>query len=361
MGAGLRAGRWDQDQFRELKHEHTRPAWSQEQERFARGAIEHIDHLQMAESPLWSRQRQRAVASMDDGAPAGPVRTCKHRRREFKVKLRAADGDRASCISSCKRDNSSGIGPAFGPRCQFCLPSKHLLALGSQGNPIRTGLERLLPGRDLSLPRFKSCAIVGRGRYLGSSGCGSEIEAHDAIFRTSCNPAVGDAPEDVGNRTDFDIWNVHAQRSFRNGYFYCRETDPQVRQPHAKGHWPLAARERPRVVLARNGDIENYIRMITTPRSKTLSSMLPILPLRLESNGKPIFNALGLSENLVPTTGWVSVMIAIRLCQEVTLYGYSTPPEAGGMAEWKGHSIAEEHKIWELLNGQELEVIAPRR
>ena len=128
----------------------------------------------------------------------------------------------------------------------------------------------------------------------------------------------------------------------------------------ANGPWPLAAHERPRVVLLNSGDIQDYVEMITTPRSKSLASVLPILPVRPVSRGKPIFVGLGMSKHVFPTTGWAAVMIAIRFCQEVALYGYSTSEEAGGVTAWGGHGISKEHKIWELLDGHEVEVIAPR-
>ena len=148
-----------------------------------------------------------------------------------------------SCTSSCKRpDSSSSAGVTAGLRCQFCL-QKHLLTLASnaqasaysgntkQASTVdKAGPKGMLPGRDLSLPRFQSCAVVGYGRHLDSSGCGREIEAHEAIFRTSCHPAKGDAPEDVGNRTDFDIWNGFARKAFLRGDPDCIETlqDPKV-------------------------------------------------------------------------------------------------------------------------------------
>ena len=130
------------------------------------------------------------------------------------------------------------------------------------------------------------------------------------------------------------------------------------------GARPLEARGRPRVVLLKEGDIQDYAQVLSSPRSKSLASVLPILQLRRESGeevlGKSIFVGLGLPKDRVPSTGWTAVIAAIHLCQEVALYGFSTPPEAGGVIAWGGHNIAEEHRVWELLDGQEVEGVAPR-
>ncbi|XP_071961200.1 CMP-N-acetylneuraminate-poly-alpha-2,8-sialyltransferase-like [Antedon mediterranea] len=64
------------------------------------------------------------------------------------------------------------------------------------------------------LSRHRTCAVVGNGGILRSSGCGSEIDAHDFVMRSNMAP-IKDFANDVGNKTNIMSVNNAARRKFR--------------------------------------------------------------------------------------------------------------------------------------------------
>ncbi|XP_071959774.1 CMP-N-acetylneuraminate-poly-alpha-2,8-sialyltransferase-like [Antedon mediterranea] len=60
----------------------------------------------------------------------------------------------------------------------------------------------------------RTCAVVGSGGILRSSGCGSEIDAHDFVMRSNMAP-IKEFVNDVGNKTNVMSVNNAARREFR--------------------------------------------------------------------------------------------------------------------------------------------------
>jgi hypothetical protein len=150
---------------------------------------------------------------------------------------------------------------------------------------------------------YGSCAVVGSSGGLIGSALGREIDAHNAVFRIN-HASVFRFERDVGSRVTFRVmthyqWRI-AMRGMRPSLLrkgvlpilYCHNPwfgkcfqDALVVQ-----RWMLGRRP-----------------MITNPR-------LAGTVMRLAESAK---------RRKVPTTGMVSVALALNMCDNVTVYGFS--------------------------------------
>ncbi|CAK0894892.1 unnamed protein product [Prorocentrum cordatum] len=60
------------------------------------------------------------------------------------------------------------------------------------------------PSRAPPEPAFGACALVSSSGALLGSGCGGEIDGHEAVWRMN-SPVVAGFQQDVGARTDFNV------------------------------------------------------------------------------------------------------------------------------------------------------------
>ena len=260
--------------------------------------------------------------------------------------------------------------PCFGRR--LVTTAEDVVAqLRIDANQVATEPPTLLPRADWPFKPFASCAVVGYGHSLAGRGCGEEIDAHQAVFRTNCLPAFGDSPADVGSRRDFEIWNVGTFTSLLANEVACSlgvekhqtQSGGSDRNIRTVGIRPFAV-HKARVAFLADANATEYVRLLRSSRGRRLSSRIPMLQLHhtdasywKADMARDWFGQLGVPG--APTSGWTAIMLAFGLCKEVALYGYNRPPSAGGVWAWEGHDMEAEHAVWSALDGSTVEVHVP--
>jgi len=219
----------------------------------------------------------------------------------------------------------------------------------------------LLPRTDWPFEPFDSCAVVGYGHSLAGHGCGEEIDAHQAVFRTNCLPAFGDSPKDVGSRRDVELWNIGTFNSLLANKVWCSLGVDKHQTPSGgldRNHRTVGIRpfavHRARVAFLADANATEYLRLLRSSRARRLSSQIPMLQLHHTNASdwkadvaKAWFGQLGVPG--APSSGWAAIMLALGLCKEVALYGYNQPPSAGGVWAYEGHAMEAEHAVWRAL------------
>ncbi|KAK3278155.1 hypothetical protein CYMTET_13889, partial [Cymbomonas tetramitiformis] len=169
----------------------------------------------------------------------------------------------------------------------------------------------MLPEADFLGPSFATnaralpkCAVVSSSSGLLGKGYGSSIDRHEVVFRMNNAPTKG-FEADVGNKT-----HVRYTDSYYEGF---------TERPHETsiaGRWCSK----------------------TPCRAKDLNRLLKkkthaLNPLFLDHITTSHFSKNGItSSSLSP--GFVTVMLALHVCHEVTLYGFDVKFKSGTIHSW---------------------------
>eukprot|EP00873_Tetraselmis_striata_P035514 jgi/Tetstr1/455778/TSEL_042575.t1 len=183
---------------------------------------------------------------------------------------------------------------------------------------------------DTSRYRYESCAVVGNSGILSGSGFGKAVDAHDAVLRVNQAPTRG-YEADVGRGTTLRVLNsvwgqgylggAHEKRLVaqleRNVALVATRISPaNLAQLAAK----LAEqRGDVSVLLLANGLVSDARRALDKFRLQTAR----IGVLQAMAAGREGAGGAGYKGGLAPSTGLLAVMLALRACSSVTVYGFS--------------------------------------
>uniref|UniRef100_A0A061R566 beta-galactoside alpha-(2,6)-sialyltransferase n=1 Tax=Tetraselmis sp. GSL018 TaxID=582737 RepID=A0A061R566_9CHLO len=173
---------------------------------------------------------------------------------------------------------------------------------GSKGN-FRIWLSRKnFPPADLpDLFNFTTCAVVGSGLKLLKQRRGREIDAHGTIFRSNQAPTKG-FEQFVGSRTDIRVTNA------ANAFFSEDGNRTSCIVP---------------LIPRKNGD--DVVRLVhkEIPGPESACRMLPMSPQFEAYRWTTFSNRTGRFMKAKWSSGFSAIAIAVQLCQQVDIYGYS--------------------------------------
>ncbi|XP_070561470.1 beta-galactoside alpha-2,6-sialyltransferase 2-like isoform X2 [Ptychodera flava] len=207
--------------------------------------------------------------------------------------------------------------------CRFKAGHK-LHILDKDTSPYKEmGLARYFPD-DNGLVKFeetfKSCAVVGSSSYMNDSSLGSEIDSHEAVLRFNMAPTEGFA-KDVGTKTTIRLINGQVLEE-RNANKFANLVNNETLFLWKAGpyngnlvRWYADKKVRSffvDYVYWRHRHAQK-VPYIIHP-----SSLWSAWDLIQEHTNNTI-------RKEVPTSGFTGILIMLRLCQKVDIYGYLTP------------------------------------
>ncbi|XP_019647479.1 PREDICTED: alpha-2,8-sialyltransferase 8B-like [Branchiostoma belcheri] len=168
------------------------------------------------------------------------------------------------------------------------------------------------------IKQYRTCAVVGNGGILLSSGCGAEIDAHDFVVRSNLPPTLP-YRRDVGIRTNFTAVNYERLIQVRD---QLKSTNPRVLDDVF-----TRFRISPGMVFAYGlslNDERNQRRMTGTART-VRERGLPVtfaFAHRSYMDSKGMWYLLSGKKNHLPSTGLNVMGLASSFCDRISLYGY---------------------------------------
>ena len=267
-----------------------------------------------------------------------------------KIIPRRVYGNEGVCAARSSSSCDLAKPDAFLTRCPAQLPARPLFAGASYGARTPHELEyRLVSGR---------CAIVGSGGSLLGSGCGAQIDAHDAIFRANVPLMNDEYAPDVGRRTDFMILNDMIARNLGNWN--------AVNDPHDPNHRPINLEGMGVVSLAEN---KNHIQDVVGHEHELISKhhMNSVLGAKssfssaVDSWLRNVHYGSGGRNMNEPSKGMRTLALALTTCDEIDIYGFSHELPGQPYHYWDArvdwhtgaiaglHAINLEHKVLDVL------------
>ncbi|XP_038050365.1 alpha-N-acetyl-neuraminyl-2,3-beta-galactosyl-1,3-N-acetyl-galactosaminide alpha-2,6-sialyltransferase-like [Patiria miniata] len=153
--------------------------------------------------------------------------------------------------------------------------------------------------------RCSSCAVVSSSGFLLGKEAGQEINSHPCTIRMNMAPVEG-YQRDVGNRTTLRVMN-----------FFMTGLKPEELPSGSRVMvWGLFRRS---VYLERARNLTGRLSAVSTFHGQTVEGEGEAAKLFTKETGQP----LGGTKSWL-STGWLTLMIAIDVCQEIHVYGMVT-------------------------------------
>jgi len=190
-----------------------------------------------------------------------------------------------------------GLGP-MKPRVRA---SGGALKIGNHEELMRQEYLDLLPMRDpLVTGAHKTCAVVGSSGMMRKAGFGKEIDAHEAVFRMNDAPTAGHETA-VGTRTTYRVLNklVFFERGIMKGIYEAK----------------LHETEQDTLFLV-NDNWDDFLTMRRDVGQR-------VMPMR-QSFIKYADRWMNAS---FTTTGFRTILLAMKACESVTVYGLGLSAE----------------------------------
>ena len=176
--------------------------------------------------------------------------------------------------------------------------------------------------------RFESCAVVGSGASLLSSGHGRCIDAHQAVFRTNDAPVTSALERDIGRRT---TWRVGTTDPF----LFSVASGPQPRSvpPRSQlgaethvlychlgwvGRCHFLGAGRMRAAMLHPALVDT-VSQVGAELARDISGNTSS---PLASHRAPPRKRIG-----APSTGFITLLAAVHACDRVSAFGFSAFPE----------------------------------
>ncbi|XP_070563531.1 alpha-2,8-sialyltransferase 8B-like [Ptychodera flava] len=173
-----------------------------------------------------------------------------------------------------------------------------------------------------SVPLQKMCAVVGNGGILRNSRCGDEIDKNDYVIRFNL-PDVSNYVRDVGSKTNLTVMNVLTCLRMYNSLAAGKKTffPGEVSKKEA---------------IKRFRKLKNSVLWYPDSlKANCTSEMLTYVLQKIKSDfdlsvrvGYTIYGDLSnftkrfLGLSGLPTVGMRTVLVALLLCDDVTVYGF---------------------------------------
>jgi hypothetical protein len=161
--------------------------------------------------------------------------------------------------------------------------------------------------------KYNTCAIVGNGGSLLNKTMGNTIDLHDAVFRINARPII-DHKSDVGTKTTF----MFSATSIKKMCWIWRD---ESREGKLFKNITYS-------VYAQVPSRSEYVKWLSCRRKH------PHLKFYLISYQWLLLGAVIVSEYTdqpmrVPSTGFVSMMSALTVCNHISMYGFSNNEKTG--------------------------------
>jgi hypothetical protein len=160
-------------------------------------------------------------------------------------------------------------------------------------------------------PLHSTCAVVGSAGGLHGSGQGSEIDAHDAVFRFNMAPTGGNHGHDVGNRTTFWIASHAPWRTQMRTRIGSTAAAGEQAALYCFNPWLGSCFSD--VLGGKRADARGAI-VAPLLISPVLAARMMALQVALggKTNG-----------NVRPSTGLMGIGVALASCAKISIYGFA--------------------------------------
>ncbi|CAH1246278.1 ST3GAL1 [Branchiostoma lanceolatum] len=202
------------------------------------------------------------------------------------------------------------------------------------------------------------CAVVGCGGILKGSRRGGEINAHDLVFRVNHARIDQQYVEDVGNKTDFYVFFPESEDVKRVAqqdpiYFYVPFKTYDLEYIEGK----IVRDFIPKMCSNKTGKCWK----LRNPQNVTSHNLRIVHPDFMRYVFVNFLNGTAYR----PTTGALTVFLAVHMCDEVDLYGFGFDRRFSlhyydekfkNYTEWRtgAHDIDNERYLWQKLDEQKV-------
>ncbi|XP_066481085.1 CMP-N-acetylneuraminate-beta-galactosamide-alpha-2,3-sialyltransferase 1 [Tiliqua scincoides] len=198
-------------------------------------------------------------------------------------------------------------------------------------------LFEIIPGDvDLLLEkesRCRRCAVVGNSGNLNQSQYGQEIDNHDFVFRMNKAPTVG-FESDVGSKT------TH--------HFVYPESYRELAENVSMVVIPFKILDLCWVISALTTGTINYTYVPVPSKIKANKDKILIYHPHFI---KYVYDTWLQQQGRHPSTGFLSVIFALHICDEVDLYGFGTDSKGNWHHYWENNSFPGLFRVSGVHNG----------
>ena len=170
---------------------------------------------------------------------------------------------------------------------------------------------------------YRTCSVVGSSGILRKTAYGAMIDSADAVFRINQAPTIGGCALFTGGRTSVRVINAHWLHKYSHG-------DQLRRLPVAANATLVVTRYEKTdyarlIALWKRYRPDVKIRLLTRDTMHGATLLLHSFREKLTAQG--LAQTAG-GES--PSSGIITLYLALRLCERVTVYGYGlyVPPKA---------------------------------
>ncbi|XP_078001118.1 beta-galactoside alpha-2,6-sialyltransferase 2-like [Glandiceps talaboti] len=204
----------------------------------------------------------------------------------------------------------------------------YLRIMDSNTSPFREmGISTFFRQQPLVNRRYHTCALVGSSVTIKGLKLGAEIDTHDAVFRFNLAPVRG-YEKDVGAKTTIQVVNnQHLEKTNlikqledsedrkHNIPFFIWKDSSGVYNGNLYQYYLTAKRF-----------MNGYFNWVLHHPNTTLYFINPVSLYRGWDVIQEYFNGSIIRHS--PSCGFVGVQLALRLCQETHVYGFTPPSKS---------------------------------
>ncbi|XP_009305129.2 alpha-N-acetylgalactosaminide alpha-2,6-sialyltransferase 2 [Danio rerio] len=214
------------------------------------------------------------------------------------------------------------------------------------------------------------CAVVGNGGILNGSRKGTEIDAHDYVFRVN-GAALNGFEKDVGSRTSFYTFSTNTMRNSMRSYAGVGYSGPPISKetryiflPDHDRDYILMKAASTHTIIEKGPERSNkppkyFGEDVTVEKFKIYHPDF-IRYLRNRFLRSNLLNT-GAKKIYRPSTGAVMLLAAIHTCDQVDAYGFMTPDYnlysdhyydkvRHPVHFYANHDMRMEMKLWQKLH-----------
>ncbi|KAG2465164.1 CMP-N-acetylneuraminate-beta-galactosamide-alpha-2,3-sialyltransferase 1-like [Polypterus senegalus] len=193
-------------------------------------------------------------------------------------------------------------------------------------NEVIKKLFEIVPGQDIYMDwgptRCRKCAVVGNSGNLKGSNYGAEIDLNDFVLRMNHAPTIG-YEKDVGSKTTHHFMYPESAKDLQNSTILVlvpfKTLDLQ---------WITSA-------LTTGTIKQTYFRVLS--RIKADKDKVIIYSPQFF---KYVYDNWVENHGRYPSTGMLTLMFAIHICDEVNLYGFGADSNGNWHHYWENNRLA---------------------